>query len=331
MNKRMWLEIGLKDAAVVAVFLVAYCVQPLLVDVIKFNGGAHSSTFLFLIPHYYSMILVGLIPSEKKLRECDWKKGALVSLLDIVNQLLKKAGLVFAGAAVYIVIDSSSIVWTAVWSFVLLKRRLSFLQWTSIVMISSGIALKALSLNFSFQDEEFIGVALILAASILMGLTFVLNEKFMSGKDPIPGPMLVCMMGICCSVVLTLWTSIWTIPQFGRLVSDEIAARGGSYSVIIKCFVLLLVSGGIHSGTLWYLLKNMGAVSSGVLKGLKVALVFVVSHFLFCELQPSQCLNMYSSCSAIVCVAGVMLYSVATSQVKKEIDSREFKTEKHVE
>jgi len=41
MNKRMWLEIGLKDAAVVAVFLVAYCVQPLLVDVIKFNGGAH--------------------------------------------------------------------------------------------------------------------------------------------------------------------------------------------------------------------------------------------------------------------------------------------------
>jgi len=324
-------RISFKDAGIILFFLAAYCVQPLLVDIIKFNGGAHSSTFLFLIPHYYSMVLVGLIPSEKRLLECDWKKGAAVSVLDIVNQLLKKAGLVFAGAAVYIVIDSSSIVWTAIWSVLLLKHRLSFLQWLARFLISGGIALKACVLNFSFSDDEFIGVALILLASILMGLTFVLNEKFMNGGNAIPGPILVCMMGIFCSVVLSLWTTVWTIPQIDRLVIQQVKKSQGSYQVIFRCFVFLFISGWIHSGTLWYLIKNVGAVSSGVLKGLKVALVFVVSHFLFCELQPSQCLNVHSTCSAVVCVAGVMLYSYATSKVRKDLKGQDLSQEVSIE
>eukprot|EP00920_Eleutheroschizon_duboscqi_P018414 GHVT01043884.1.p1 GENE.GHVT01043884.1~~GHVT01043884.1.p1 ORF type:complete len:464 (-),score=142.51 GHVT01043884.1:663-2054(-) len=167
--------------AALSIFLVAYCVQPLLVDVIKLHGGAHSSTFLFLLPHYFSMVMVGLMPTKQRLWECDWKKGLVVSALDIVNQLLKKAGLVYAGAAVYIVVDSSSVVWTAVWSRALLKRSLSNSQWLAILLISVGIGLKACSLTFSWHDREFLGVFLILCSSVLMGLTFVLNEKFMKG------------------------------------------------------------------------------------------------------------------------------------------------------
>lgn len=64
-----------------------------------------------------------------------------------------------------------------------------------ITLITVGISLKACQLNFTFRDEEFLGVVLILLASVLMGLTFVLNEKFMRGDDRIEGPNLVCMMG----------------------------------------------------------------------------------------------------------------------------------------
>ena len=137
-------------------------------------------------------------------------------------------GLIFSGAAVYIVVDSSSIVWTAIWSWILLRRRLVFMQWVAvsseqspspqhththerafslslslsvvcglvqIFFISAGVALKAATLHIALNDYEFIGVLLILSASILMGLTFVLNEKFMKDDNPIPGPNLVCMMG----------------------------------------------------------------------------------------------------------------------------------------
>ena len=64
-----------------------------------------------------------------------------------------------------------------------------------IVVISFGVSLKAWQLNITFSDEEFLGVCLILLASVLMGLTFVLNEKFMKGAKPVEGPNLVCMMG----------------------------------------------------------------------------------------------------------------------------------------
>lgn len=62
-------------------------------------------------------------------------------------------------------------------------------------MITLGVSLKACQLNLTFSDDEFVGVLLILIASILMGLTFVLNEKFMKGTKPVEGPNLVCMMG----------------------------------------------------------------------------------------------------------------------------------------
>jgi len=305
-----------KEVSTLLMFLVAYCIQPLLVDVIKYNGGAHSSTFLFLLPHYYAMMLVGFIPTEKSIWECDWRKGIVVSACDIVNQALKKVGLIFSGAAVYIVVDSSSIVWTAIWSWILLRRRLVFMQWVAIFFISAGVALKAATLHIALTDYEFIGVLLILTASILMGLTFVLNEKFMKDDNPIPGPNLVCMMGVCCSAVLTAWTFGWTVPQFDTLVIDNIKRKNGSVMQILVCFAALLAASWIHAGTLWYLVKHMGAVSSGVLKGLKVACVFLLSHLFFCERDPHQCLNLWTGSSAFVCVCGVVLYSYTTSQLK---------------
>eukprot|EP01071_Lankesteria_metandrocarpae_P005870 Lankesteria_metandrocarpae@DN4151_c1_g1_i2.p1 len=309
----------LKWAAFVIVFLTAYCAQPLLVDVIKMNGGAHSTTFLILLPHYGSMMLVGLFPKQVPLSECDWKTAMMLSGIDIVNQLMKKLGLVFAGAAVYIIIDSSSIVWTAVWSVILLKRRLSLLQWSAIGLIFVGVALKAFTLEINIQNEEFLGVVFISLAAMSMGLNFVLCEHFMLRQTkPIPGPNLVCMMGTCCSAVLALWTIGWTIPRFDALIVQRIHSVGGSPNTVILAFMLLIVTGVIHSSSFWYIIKRMGAVSSGVLKGLKVALVFVMSHYFFCETRPSQCLTPLSTASAVVCVSGVMMYSVVTAVLHKQ-------------
>ena len=105
---------------------------------------------------------------------------------------------------------------------------------------------------------------------------------------------------------------------------------------ILVCFAALLAASWIHAGTLWYLVKHMGAVSSGVLKvraqavthmcrfpsrpshtpmdgvcvrvclcvcavkGLKVACVFLLSHLFFCERDPHQCLNLWTGSSAFV-------------------------------
>eukprot|EP00922_Rhytidocystis_sp_ex-Travisia-forbesii_P045317 GHVS01067621.1.p1 GENE.GHVS01067621.1~~GHVS01067621.1.p1 ORF type:complete len:413 (+),score=39.48 GHVS01067621.1:122-1240(+) len=263
------------------------------------------------------MVLVGLLPKDRPLLQCtwsDWKKGLLLSSLDVVNQLLKKAGLVFAGAGVYIIVESSSMVWTVLWSKLLLQKKLNFGQWISILLVTAGIALRACQLTFHIENEEFVGVILILASSILMGLTFVLFEMFVNHPtEAVPGPTLVFMMGITCALVMTGWQIVWTVPRFDELVMQTIHKKRGNPWYVLMCYIFLLVSGWIHSATLWYLLKVMGAVSSGVLKGLKVAGVFVLSHVLFCEIQPSQCLNIWSGASATICTLGVIVYSIVTA------------------
>eukprot|EP01066_Platyproteum_vivax_P010592 Platyproteum_vivax@DN4756_c0_g1_i1.p1 len=305
-------------------FLTAYLVQPLLVDVIKYNGGADSRTFLFLLPHYLAMTLVGWTATglPKKIWQYSWWKGLHVSSLDIINQLLKKAGLIFAGSAVYIVIDSSSIVWTALWSYWLLGRKLNVLQWLAILLISAGCGLRAIEMDLSVKSDETIGIIMILLAAILMGLTFVLNEKYMVDANPIPGPYLVGMMGTLCSAVLIVWSLVYTLPNFEQLVLQRIYRVNGNFQIIGTCFVLLFCLGYLHSSTLWRLMKSLGAVSAGVMKGLKVAGVFVLSHFFFCHLQASQCLRPITACSATLCVLGVILYSYATKSAKPRLELR---------
>eukprot|EP01066_Platyproteum_vivax_P015281 Platyproteum_vivax@DN6771_c0_g1_i1.p1 len=286
----------------------------------KFNGGAAASTFIYLLPTYFAMIPLGLWNTETSIWKCDWKKALFASLSDISHQLLEKLGLVFAGSAVYMIIGSSSIVWTAILSVLMIpgKKPLLHMQWAGILMIFCGMALRAFQTDFEFGNDEFLGIVLTSIAAILHGFNYVINERYLTGADAIPGPALVCMMGIINSTILTVWTLVWTVPQWNTLIVQRIEEAQGSYWVCALCFVALCVAGFVRSATLWYLLKHLGAVSSGVLKGIRSASVFVLSHFLFCHLQASQCMTTTKAASAVVCIGGVVVYSTAKKPGKKE-------------
>ncbi|CEM38521.1 unnamed protein product [Vitrella brassicaformis CCMP3155] len=301
-------------------FAVAYCSQPLLVDAVKYQGAASASTFLYLIPHYLSMSLVGFLPDDERHTEEEtrknpwlaWKKAGIISAIDIAHQLTEKAGLVFAGSAVYIVVGSSTIVWTAIMVTIVNRRRLAPAQWFSIALICAGISVKAFSIDFDFHNDEFVGAVLTLGAAILQGLTFAVNERFLTGPGAVSGPKLVAMMGIINLALLVVWTAVWTVPQFDKLVLSNIRRHNGHTGAILMGFLGLFLCGFVHSATLWYLIKKIGAVSSGVMKGLKTASVFVLSHYFFCSIQSSQCLTPTKAISAAVCVLGVLLYSICT-------------------
>ncbi|KYF41204.1 transporter/permease protein [Toxoplasma gondii ARI] len=333
--------VNLKLAGCVALFLVAYCIQPLLVDALKFEGAAATSTCIYLIPHFLGMLSVVFTvndsstqrPTHRSEKPCrmpllrmrelhlnrrTWRKAFFVAGIDLLHQVAEKAGLVLCGSGAYVLVSSSSIVWTAVISACVLRRKFSSLQWMSLMLICGGISMKAADLTFAWQNEEFLGVTITFLSAILQGLTFVVNEKYMtSSRDPVSGPALVFMMGVICSSLMLVWSCIWTLPNFQNLVVDRVRERGGSPLRIAAILFGLFCSGAIHSSTLWYIVKHLGAVTSGVLKGVKTASVFLLGHVFFCHLQESQCLNPVKTVSATVCVGGVVLYYVATSQARQ--------------
>ncbi|VWU53154.1 drug metabolite transporter, putative [Hepatocystis sp. ex Piliocolobus tephrosceles] len=287
-------------------FLMSYCLQPLIIDVIKYNGCANSSTFIFLLPHYFSMILVGFLPRKEKLKNCKWFRIFIISVVDLINQVLKKVGLIYAGSSLYVIIDSSTLIFTAMWRRILLKKKVDNYQLLGILLVTLGIAVKSNNLQVKLTKDEIIGAILIINSNILMGLTFVLNEKFMSIME---GPNIVCLMGIFSFFFVFIWTCIWTVPNFDHLIVQNIKRHNGNINIIILSFLGLFFFNFMTSSTLWYIMKISGSLTIGILKGLKVAIIFLFSHIFFCKQDPRQCLNTYSSFSVIFCILGVLIYS----------------------
>ncbi|CAD2100104.1 hypothetical protein YYG_03689 [Plasmodium vinckei petteri] len=287
-------------------FVISYCVQPMLIDTIKYNGCANSSTFIFLIPHYLSMVMVGFLPTKYKLQDCEWKKILFISVMDLINQVLKKVGLIYSGSALYVIIDSSTLIFTAMWRKIILKKNLLIFQLIGILLITFGIAIKSNTLKVEIHEEEIIGSIFIILSNILTGLIFVLNEKYMHKMD---GPNIVCLMGTFCSCVIFFWTFIWTIPNFDNLILKNIIKNNGNVNTIILAFICLFLFNFVTSATLWYIMKTKGSLYIGILKGLKVVIIFVFSHIFFCKYDSKQCLNLHSSLSVAFCMTGVIVYS----------------------
>ncbi|CXI18763.1 drug metabolite transporter, putative [Plasmodium berghei] len=292
--------------ATLLLFIISYCVQPMLIDTIKYNGCANSSTFIFLIPHYLSMVVVGFLPTKCKLQDCEWKKILFISIMDLINQVLKKVGLIYSGSALYVIIDSSTLIFTAMWRKIILKKKLLVFQLIGILLITFGIAIKSNTLKVEIHGEEIIGSILIISSNILTGFIFVLNEKYMHKMD---GPNIVCLMGIFCSSAIFIWTFIWTIPNFDNLILKNIIKNNGNINIIIISFIFLFLFNLITSSTLWYIMKTKGSLYIGILKGLKVVIIFMFSHIFFCKYDSKQCLNLHSSLSVAFCMTGVIVYS----------------------
>uniref|UniRef100_A0A0G4HLK0 Sugar phosphate transporter domain-containing protein n=1 Tax=Chromera velia CCMP2878 TaxID=1169474 RepID=A0A0G4HLK0_9ALVE len=305
-------------------FVVVNCVQPLLMDEINKNGGGEKSTLLYIMPTYIAMVLVGFAPigsaSARKPGEkarsltsyslkC-WMKAAFVASTDLAHQGLEKAGLLLAGSAVYIVVNSSSIVWTAIMSIALMGKGQSKFQWIGIFSICCGLALRGFMVEMSLKNSEFVGIVCILGAAVLHGISYVLNEKFMTIEDEtrIDGPDLTMMMGLMSSVTLIGWTLIHTIPQWQALVVDKIEEKGGNPMVVLGCYLALLLAAYLRSNTLWWLVKNLGAVTTGVLKGLRTATVFLFAHLFYCSAIPNNCLTPLKTVSMLLCVFGAFVY-----------------------
>ncbi|KAL8273513.1 hypothetical protein Esti_002579 [Eimeria stiedai] len=301
----------LKLAGCICLFLFGYCGQPIL-----------ASTFIFLLPHYLGMVLAGSLPisaqastpeGKAELRNPRlWWRVLRLSLIDLAHQLLEKAGLVLCGSGVYILLSSTSIVWTAALSALILGRQLSLLQVFSLCLIVVGVSIKASNFTVNFSSEESLGMLLSLIAAILQGLTCVLNERFMEDREePVTGLNLVFMMGVISSLSLLLWTCVWTLPQqLDALVLSRVRAQGGDLKTISLLLSLLLLCGALHSATMWYIILRLGAVTSGALKGCKAAAVIALSHILFCSVQETQCVDLRKGVAAVVCIGGVVLHSI---------------------
>ena len=78
----------------------------------------------------------------------------------------------------------------------------------------------------------------------------------------------------------------------------------------------LILVNAVHAWSFFNMLDQVGAVSSAVMKGAQVVLVFATSVVFFCQFQASQCFSWSKAIAVAVVVAGLLIYAYSTSHDK---------------
>jgi len=297
-------------------FVSSGVMQPLLISTLGYNGAYDKSTLLFLLPNYVGMSLAGLLKRDVFGKGTFRKrKLAILCSVDVVSQGLCQYGLAVAGSSLYIVIYSSTTIWIALLSRIVIRRKLSSGQWIGCCIVVAGLAITGGNLASQLSDrsnaEIALGAGMILFGSVSHAYTWVLVELLLGESDPVPPEAVSTVMGVAGVGTFCAWQLICTLPRADQLVFDVIRAHGGHNDVIALSYLLLTLASLVHAVTFYHLVGRMGAVTAGVLKGCQAVAVFIGSHFFFCEAQESQCFSVFKAWSLVLVLLGTATYALS--------------------
>ncbi|KAL1504715.1 hypothetical protein AB1Y20_008494 [Prymnesium parvum] len=148
-------------------------------------------------------------------------------------------------------------------------------------------------------------------------------------SDPVLPEALSAVMGFAGVGTFGMWQIVYTWPRADSLIFDPIMVHGGNTGTILTVYLVLTVASLVHAVTFYYLVGQMGCVTAGVMKGCQAVAVFVCSHFLFCQIQASQCFSTPKAWSLALVVAGTTVYVLSRhtpGEDEAELDSyRDYK------
>ena len=308
------IDYGVWQSFLLFLYVASGTLQPILIEVLTYNGACEKSTFLFILPTYVGMSMSLLSNMDAihhgKIR---WLKMILLAIIELCSAALCFTGLVCAGSAVFTVIYSSVTVYTALFSRIFLGRELHYMQWGGVFMVMLGLTSSSVGASFggsAGEEDVGIGIMMIIVGSMFHSLVYILSESILKSEDPIAPEFLGSFMGCVGVFVFGLWQVFYTFPRFQDLILDEIDAHDGNMMVIISTYVILVIVNFIHGVCFYHLIKSVGSTTTGILKGVQSVMVFVISHFAFCALQKSQCFTTAKGASLVVVVLGVSCYSM---------------------
>lgn len=282
-----------------------------MVQVIYMNGGAQSTTNLIALPATIGQSLIIFTNWQvRKKGKIRWKSLCFITATEGIAQIFLLNGMMLAGASIFTVIYSSITIYTAIFSYLVLGRRLAVGQWMGIFITVFGLGLA--SEGAGKEGSTIVaGVCLISIGSIMHSLIYVLTEYLMGHvEDPCEPEMLGSMLGLIAVGMNMSWQIVYTIPRWDTLVLQNIETHNGDIRIVLLCYLGIVLSSLGHSFCFFRLLKSAGSTTTGMMKCVQAVGLFLASHFAFCGINPHECFTMDKAGSLVIVLTGVMLYSI---------------------
>ncbi|UVC50100.1 hypothetical protein MACK_003966 [Theileria orientalis] len=313
-------EFSLKLCFYMLIFVLTNTAQPLLIVLLRKNGGTPTGTYTFLLPTYLAMVCVGFYPTKKTIFQENWKYPILLSLLDLLHQVIEKAGLIYCGPSIYSIASSTNTLFLALFSKMVLKQTVTSLTWLSVSLISFSLGMSGFVQIDHINSRHILGFILVTLASLVSALNSIIGESLLK-QEKIEGPNLVCMMGLTSLSVFSVWSVVWTFPQRRKLFATDADLNPFDLKNVVSILLVLLLANFGRSSVYYYIIKNCGSVCCGVLKALRIVLIIVTEHYLFHYIDGGQKLSAGKFVAALICTVGVIFYSIDRSdlQFKKKL------------
>ncbi|CAG8614114.1 1671_t:CDS:2 [Paraglomus occultum] len=278
--------------------------------------------------------------SEQLKEHVNYKAIVGVATLDALGNYLTTIAFFYIGSGMFQVIYSSVVIWCAILSFIFLKRNLLLVQWLSIIGVSLGLGLSALGIKESVEvapaeetpaddpdssityylssaHSTMFGAVLAMISTFGYACIYVISDRILSERVPNttpPSPEKTCfLIGSCSTILSTIYILFYTIPNWDTLVVEKMKEREphASTPVILIIFAFLIFSSLLHNLAYYWLVKHTGNVSTGLLNSLRAIVIFILSHWLFCNQDRGQCFNYWKGVSVVVVVGCVVTFSLS--------------------
>ena len=354
---RSWIS---RETLLTLVYVLTGAAQPTLTDSVRRSGGAGAPTpiplLLPMLANTAGMAGVGLmylcpggdtdetgevmVVAPRPWERCcaSWRRLAVLLAVDLASSTLILLGLLLTGSGVYVVMYSSTTLWTACIAVCSGTAVLSGRQWIGVLCLTAGLTISGhAQLQHSSHTaaavgggRALLGSAMIVAGSLLHATFFVLADRLLRPPPGSPTGIgghqlhavsaveLSCALGLVELVILLVYNSC-VVSAFGGvndIVLAPIAAAavstksdGDAALAVAGLYAALAVVNGIHAGVFFVLLKKLGAVRAALMKALQTLLVVGFSAVYSCSaLEPLQCMDKEKGLSVACVLTGFHIY-----------------------
>lgn len=206
---------------------VRHCLDPDVTKHRNFEQPAIQTLQMFLgeMAVYFAYLIIKWLNARKRragyrvLEEEEetqstslWKNFqlALPSICDICATTLFNIGLVYTPVSIYQMTRGSSVLFVAMMSVIFLKKKVTKLEWISLLLVSLGVAIVGFSGSKESDSNSdsgeaaplvVLGITLIIIASVFQACQFVV-EEFILSKHNIPPLQLVYYEGFFGTTIL---------------------------------------------------------------------------------------------------------------------------------
>ena len=308
---------GGSPARALLIMLVASTAMAVAQQFLVKLGATHKTTLSVSWTMYLADVLLSLgtgTPRRKRALAPRLRAAAtLVPALDVAGCVLAYGSLERLGAGPFTLYFSAILPVSAMFSRVVLGKRLSGQQALGILAVTAGLVTRSWLSNASALGDDALGIALALASTVAYAGRTVCMEWVQGQPGDVTGAELSASIGRWGFIALSAWQLGYTVPRWASLVSAPSAAAGVTAARAAVNHAAYVTTRAAFVLSQNEVIRTAGATGVGLVTAVRSVAVGLVSSFLFCGTMPSQCLSTVQLACAAVVVGGGVTYALAAA------------------